>query len=446
MTRGVRPRRCVWGVGLAVVVLALLPSAGLPAVAQAKWGAPFQFAKPGTLDVVPPVLAISGSGAAAAAFGIQDVDTPGVSQGYVSLHPAHGGAGGTRSPIAVAGSSEILAAAYDGGSLELLAGTARSDQTCCSSAQAVQVSAGGAVARPRTLVSGLAGATQARLLILKNGAMLAALATERGVWVVQSAKSNHFGAQHLLTRGGLMPETLDAAWLGAENTIVAWTGAKGVAGQAAPRSISYALGVKGHAPRAVKTAVTVRAGHRIDELGVAARQGGATAAWIESWFDKGNTYHSIVRAMDIAPHATVRDLSPGSRLASGLSFAGDAAGDQELAWESCTFQASCQTLADGRGAKGSFGAVRTLGPIDASQEPSVAVGPHGQVLAGWVRAGKPVAATASSAGGRFAGPATLSSTTFALDLSVAFGARGAGLATWTQGTLNPSVVGATYSG
>jgi hypothetical protein len=443
VTRGVRPRRCVWGVGLAVVVLALLPSAGLPAVAQAKWGAPVQFAKPGTLDVVPPVLAISGSGAAAAAFGIQDVDTPGVSQGYVALRAAHSAPG---NPIAIAGSSQILAATYDGGSLELLSGTARSDQTCCSSAQAVQVSGGGAVARPRTLVSGLAGATQARLLTLKNGSMLATVATERGVWVIQSAKANRFGAQHLLTRGGLMPETLDAAWLGAENAIVAWTGARGVAGQAAPRSISYALGAKSHAPRAVKTAVTVPAGHRIDEMEVAARGGGATAAWVESWFDKGNAYHSIVRAMDIAPHATVRDLSPANRLASGLSFAGDVAGDQEVAWESCTSQASCETQADGRGAKGSFGAVRTLGSIDASQEPSAAVGPHGQALVGWVRGGKPVASTASSAGGRFAGPATLSSTTFALDLTVAFGAGGAGLATWTQGTLNPSVVGAAYSG
>lgn len=431
--------------GLAVVVLALLPSAGMPAVAQAKWSAPFQFAKPGTLDVVPPVLAVSGSGAAAAAFGIQDVDSPGVSQGYVSLRPAHGAPG---NPIAVAGSSQVLAASYDGGRLELLTGTARSDQTCCSSAQAVQVGGRGAVARPRTLVSGLAGATQARLLTLKNGAMLAAVATERGVWVSQSAKANRFGAQHLLTRGGLMPETLDAAWLGAENTIVAWTGAKGVAGQAAPRSISYALGARSHAPRGVKTAVTVPAGHRIDEMEVAARAGAATAtaAWIESWFDRRNTYHSIVRAMDIAPHATVRDLSPAGRLASGLSFAGDVAGDQEVAWESCTAQASCETQADGRGAKGSFGAVRTLGAIDASQEPSVAVGAHGQALVGWVRGGRPVASTASSAGGRFTGPATLSSTTFALDLTVAFGAGGAGLATWTQGTLNPSVVGAAHSG
>jgi hypothetical protein len=431
---------------LAVAVLALLPSAGLPAAAQAKWSAPFQFAPPGTLDVVAPVLAVSASGATAAAFGIQDVDTPGVSQGYVTLRPAHGGTGGARVPTAVAGAQQILGATYDGGSLELLTGAAPSEETCCSSAQAVQVSPGGAAARARTLVSGLGGATQGRLLTLSDGAMLAAVATERGVWVIQSSKANRFGAQHLLTHGGQMPETLDAAWLGGQSTIVAWTSSRGVAGQAAPRSISYALGAKTHAPRGVKTAVTVPGGHRIDELGVAARGGGATAAWIESWYDKSGALHSRVRAMDIVPHAMVRDLSPANRLASGLSVAGDVAGDQEVAWESCTAQAACQTEADGRGAKRSFGAVRTLGSIDASEQPAVAVAPHGRVLVGWVGGGKPVAATASSAGGRFGGPATLSSTTFALDLTVAFGAGGDGVAAWTQGTLNPSVVGAAYSG
>jgi hypothetical protein len=429
---------------LAAAALALLPSAGMPAVAQAKWSAPFQFAAPGTLDVVSPLLAISGSGAAAATFGIQDVDAPGVSQGYVALRPAHGPAG---TPIAVPGASEVLDAAYDGGPLELLTGTAPADRTCCSSAQAVQVGAGGKVARARTLVGGLAGAAQGRLLTLANGSMLAAVATERGVWVVQSAKADRFGAQHLLTHGGQMPETLAAAWLGGQSTVVAWTAATGVAGAAAPRSISYALGTKTHAPKGVKTAVTVPAGHRVDELGVAAGQGGSvTVAWIESWYDKSGGYHSRVRATDIAPHATVRDLSADGRLASGLSFSGDVAGDQELTWSSCTFQDACQAQAVGRSPKGSFGAVRTLGSLDPSQAPALAVSAHGQVLVGWVRGGKPVAATATSAGGRFGTPSTLSSTTFALDLTVALGSGSSGMAAWSQGTLNPSVVGAADSG
>jgi len=426
-------------VGLAAAALALLPSVGLPAAAQARWSAPFRFAAPGTLDVVPAVLAISGSGGAAAAFGIQDVDTPGVSQAYVTLRPAHGA---PDTPIAIPGAQQVLDATYDGGALELLTGTAASDATCCSSAQAVQVSAGGRVARARTLVGGLTGATLGRLLTLKNGQMLAAVATERGVWVTQSPQANRFAGPHLLTRGGQMPETLAATWLGGENTIVAWTTANGIAGVAAPRSITYALGSRTRAPHAVKTAVTVPPGHRIDELGVAARGGVATAAWIESWYDKAGGYHSIVRATDIAPHATVRNLSPANRLASGLSFAGDVAGDQETAWESCTVQSVCQAQVDGRSAKGSFGPARALGAIDPSQAPALAVSAHGQVLVGWVRGGRPVAAMAAAPGRRFGAPSTLSSTTFALDLTVGYGSGGQALVAWTQGTLNPSVVGA----
>ncbi|MGZ4194698.1 MAG: hypothetical protein ACXVRW_19845, partial [Solirubrobacteraceae bacterium] len=174
--------------GLAAAILALLPSVGLPAAAQARWSRPFEFAKPGTLDIVPAVAAVSGSGASAAAFGIEDVDTAGVSQAYVTLR----GPGASGNPVAIPGAQRVLAAAYDGGSLELLTGAASADQTCCSSAQAVQVSAGGRVARARTLVSGLAGATQGQLLTLKDGQMLAVVATERGVWVVQSAKANRF--------------------------------------------------------------------------------------------------------------------------------------------------------------------------------------------------------------------------------------------------------------
>jgi hypothetical protein len=431
-------------VGLAAAALTLLPSVGLPAAAQARWSGPFQFAQPGTLDVVGAVLAISGSGASAAAFGIQDVDTPGVSEAYVALRPGHGAPPGR--PIAIPGAQRILDAGYDGGSLELLTGTAPTTATCCSAAQAVQVSAGGRVARARTLVGGLAGATLGRLLTLKNGQMLAAVATERGVWVVQSAKANRFGREHLLTRGGQMPETLAAAWLGGENTIVAWTAATGVAGAAAPRGISYATGSRTRAPDKVRQAVLVPAGHRIDELGVAASHGGgATAAWVESWYDAKGGYHSRVRAMDIAPHAAVRDISPPNRLASGLSFAGDVDGDQAMAWQSCTAQDACQTQVAARPATGQYGAPRTLGAIDPSQEPAVAVGAHGQVLVGWVRAGKPVAVTAANAARPFGEPVTLSATTFALDLTVGYGPGGQGLAAWTQGTLNPSVVGAAYT-
>ncbi|MFL5861850.1 MAG: hypothetical protein ACJ780_13895 [Solirubrobacteraceae bacterium] len=430
--------------GLAAATLALLPSVALPAAAQARWTAPFQFAKPGVLDVVPPVVAVSASGASAAAFGLQDVDSPGSSQAYVTLRGAHAGA---PAPILIPGAQQILAAAYVGGGWELLTGAASATDTCCSTVQAVQVTGGGRVAGAHSLVGGLGGATQGRLLTLKNGQVLAAVATERGVWVVQSSRPGRFAAPHRLTRGGQMPETLAAAWLGAENTIVAWTTANGIAGVAAPRSITYAVGSRTRAPHRVKTAVTVRPGHRIDELGVAARAGGgATAAWIESWYDDRRAYHSRVRAMDVAPHAAVRYLSPANRLASGLDVAGDVDGDQAVAWRSCTPQAACQSQVATRPANAPYGAPRTLGLIDPSQAPALAVGSRAQVLVGWVRGGRPVAATAAGVGRTFGRPVTLSRTTFALDLTVGYGPGRRAVVAWTQGTLNPSVVGAAYTG
>ncbi len=85
-----------------------------------------------------------------------------------------------------------------------------------------------------------------------------------------------------------------------------------------------------------------------------------------------------------------------------------------------------------------------LGSIDASQTPAVAVGPRGQVVVGWVRAGHPVAAVGSASSGRFGAAHVLSASTFALDLTVAFGPGHDALVAWTQGTLNPSVVAADY--
>jgi hypothetical protein len=429
---------------LVSAALAMVLLVGLPALAQAKWGAPFEFAAPGTLDVLAPQVAFSPAGAAAAAFGTQDVDVPGSSQGFLTLRSAGGTTG---SATSIAGASQILSLAFDGRALELLTGTAPAGQTCCSSAQAVQVSAGGVPARPRTLVGGLAGATLGQLLTLADGQMLAVVATERGVWVAQSPRSNRFGAQHLLTSAGKMPTALAAAWLGGEKTVVAWTAGTGMAGTAQPRTISYAEGSRTSAPHAVKTAVTVAAGHRIDELGVAPRAGGTTVAWVESWYDRAGAYHSQVQAADIGPHAVTRALSPANRQASGLTFAGDVAGDQALTWESCTAADACvaQVAVRGAGMAG-FGPVHTLGAADADEPPALAVGPSGQILTGWIRGGQPFAAAQATPRRALGAVTTLSSTTFASDMTVAVGPHGQALAAWSQGTLNPSVVGAAGSG
>ncbi|MGI8715233.1 MAG: hypothetical protein ACR2NR_19045 [Solirubrobacteraceae bacterium] len=424
-------RRAAAALGLVLAVLGLTGTAS----ARAAWGKPFQLSTPGSLDYLGPQLAFSDAGAAAATFAVGDVDRPGTSAAYLVARTAAGGVGRPRS---IAGAQQILSLAYDGRQLELLVGTSPRNQDCCSTAAAVQVSPSGAVQRARTLVGGLTGAAQGQLLTLADGQMTAAVATERGVWVVQSSQGNRFGGQHLVSDKGQEPINMSAAWLGGESTIVAWTAGTGIIGATAPRSIYYATGSRKQAPHRAQVALTVASGHRIDELAVVRRGSGSTLAWIESWYDRKGAYHSRVEAADLGSKAPPRALSPDNRLASGLTFAGDAGGDQGLAWESCTVDGTCAVQAAGRPAKRSFRGARTLGAIDSSQTPALTISPQGQVIIGWVRGGHPVA----SAG--FGSPSVLSATTYATATTVAYGPTHQALAAWTQGTLNPSVVAASY--
>ncbi len=92
----------------------------------------------------------------------------------------------------------------------------------------------------------------------------------------------------------------------------------------------------------------------------------------------------------------------------------------------------------GRAAGGSFSGARTLGSIDPTQQPSLAISPSGQLIAGWTQGGRPMASVG------FGKPQALSSTTYAYAVTVAYGPKHVALATWDQGTLNPSVVAAAY--
>ena len=395
---------------------------------------------PGTLDELAPQLAFSPAGGFAAAFGIENVDVPGSSQGYVTSRSA----GAKISPSRrIPGARQILALSFDGRALELLTGASPGTQSCCSSAQMVQLRPRGGLDRARTIVGGLAGDSEGQLLTLADGRMLAAVATERGVWAVQSSHGDRFSGEHRLTGRYDEPETMSAAWLGGENTIVAWTAGSGTAGATDPRTIYYSRGTRTGGPRQAHIALTIPSGHRIDELKVARRGAGATLAWIESWFDHRGGYHSQVRAADLARRPTIRTFAPADRSASGISFAADAAGDQGLTWKSCGPDGSCGVMTTLRGAHGRFGAASgRLGAIDASELPALAVAARGQVLVGWVRGGRPLACEGSAGRQRFAAPKVLSSSTFASDLTVTAGPRSQALAAWTQGTLNPSIVGA----
>ena len=424
------------------VACLLLPFVALLLVAApaaaAGWGKPFQFQKPGTLDAIAPQLAFAPGGASSAAFGTLDVDTPGSAQAQYAQRTSGGRVGPVRE---VPGARRVLAMSYDGSGLELLAGTSGARQDCCSAVEAVRVGSGGRPQRPRRLVSNLTGFTQGALLTLAGGRMMAAVATERGVWVSQSTRSDRFAGGRRISPNQQVPVSMDAAWLGGANSAVAWTAGSGnVTGATVPTRIWVAQGTTKHAPGGAKVAITVPSGHWIDQVALARSRSGATLAWIESWYDKGGGYHSQVEVSDVGPHPSPRPLSPSSRIVSGLSLAADTSGDQGAVWESCTAAGSCTVQGAGRPAGGTFSGVRTLGTTDPTQQPSLAIAPSGQLIAGWTRGGRPVASVG------FAKPTVLSRTIYAYAVTVAYGPRHVALAAWDQGTLNPSVVASAYHG
>ena len=263
------------------ITIALAAAAALAPAAQAGWGPRFQFAAPGSLDTIPTQLGFSATGAAAAAFGVGDIDNPSQSQALVTLRSSRGAVG---TPLPVPGAQQVLALGYDGASLELLTGTSPVGLACCSTAQAIQLTSQGQFMRARTLVSGLVGASLGQLVTLAGGRMMAAISSGNGVWAVQSVKGNHFAATHRLTAPADLPESLAATSLGGDNSIVAWTAAPAV--RALARSIVIATGSKLSGPHRARSALTVPAGHRIDELGLAPDASTPTVAWIESWFDR----------------------------------------------------------------------------------------------------------------------------------------------------------------
>lgn len=419
---------------LIVACVALLMAAA-PAAA-AGWGNPFQFQKPGTLDAIAPQLAFAPGGASSAGFGTLQVDVAGTAQAQYAQRTGGGHVGPVRD---VPGARRILAMSYDGPRLELLAGTSGRLQDCCSTVEAIRVGSGGKPRRPHKLVGNLAGFTQGALLTLAGGRMMAAVATERGVWVAQSAKADRFARDRRISPNRQAPVSMDVTWLGGSNSIVAWTAGSGnVTGATVPTRIWVADGSGKHAPAHAKVAITVPSGHRIDEVEVARAHSGATLGWIESWYDKHGAYHSRVMVSDIVKHPSPRPLSPAGRIASGLSLTGDASGDQGAVWESCTAAGSCTVQGAGRPTGGRFSGVKTLGAIDPTQQPSLAIAPSGQLVTGWARGGHPVASVG------FGKAKALSRTTYAYAVTVAFGPRHVALAAWDQGTLNPSVVASAY--
>jgi hypothetical protein len=424
----------------ALLALILCGLAVAPGGASAGWSRPFDLSPPGTLDRLPVQLAVSPSGAATAAFSTTDVDTPGSAQAYVVTRTAQGLLG---APRTIPGAQEVLALIDRAGRPELLVGSSPSGLDCCSTVTAGRLGGASVLTASQTLVGGLTGASQGRLVTLAHGRTLAAVATEGGVWAAESGPGGRFAATHRLTARTAAAQALSAAALDGENAVLAWTAATGPAGYADPRAIFYALASHRRPPHAAHTLLRAPAGHRIDELVVAGRGREATAAWIDESFDRHGTDHTQVRAADFAARPSVRGFPAGDGIAAGLSLASDPAGAQALAYKTCRTDGGCTVRVTTRSPTSPFRAVVALGPIDAAQTPALSVSPRGRVIVGWIQGGHPVAAAGSAANGRFAAARSLSPTVYAYDVTVADGVRGA-IAAWTQGTLNPSVVAAAY--
>ena len=167
---------------------------------------------------------------------------------------------------------QILALGWRDRSETLLIGTATSSETCCSAAQTRLASGRGGA---HTIISGLAGATEGRLVPFA-GRMLAAVATERGVWVAQSDTRGRFGRTHKLTGAGVTVGAIDAVAAPQNDTVTAWADT-GNGDSSATNAIAVARGSAKSVPGSSRLIISLPAGHSIDELALApapARCGG----------------------------------------------------------------------------------------------------------------------------------------------------------------------------
>jgi hypothetical protein len=418
----------------------------LAPAANAGWGTPRWLVGPQSDDVLPAQLAVSAS-SSAVAFGVQNPDTPQSARAFIAQGSA---AGHVSRPRRVPGALAVLDLAYQGSTLELLTGSSPNGRGCCATVQAMPV-AGSRFGRPTTVVRGLTGTTDGELVPLADGAngkhgsgMLAAVATQRGVWVTQTNPNGKFPSAQRLSFTGAAADVATVA-LPDGGGAVAWSVATGGYG-AQPEQILIATGSSTSAPSRVRVAVTVPAGHSIDQLALAPGAGGPTLAWVESWYDVLGTFHSAVEVRDLTGSARVETVSPSFELASDLAFAANAAGDQVLAYDGCSDSGLCVARAAARQAGRPFGGALYLGAVDPSQAVATAISSQGQALVGWIDGGHVLAAAHQLRAARFGRPRVVSGTMYAADLTLAFGPGRAALAAWTQGTVAPVVAGAVFTG
>lgn len=424
-----------------IAIAAAAPHRVSPGSGSSRWSRPFRIVSPVALDILPAQIGFSATGAAAIALGVHDADLPAVSAGFVVLRSARGRLGGL---APVPGARSILDLSSDRSGLALLTGSSLAGALCCTSAQVIALTSAGSLSRATTVIGHLTGTVAGRVLALNGGRTLATITSDSGVWATQSSPAGRFAAPRRLTPAGDQPKALAATVLsGGDRSAVAWT-AGDTSGGSAPRRIFVATGSRLQAPRRGRAAVTVPAGHGVEELGLVPRRGVATAAWIESSYSSSGRYRSRTVVADLDHKPRAHPFTVTGEDASGLSVASGRHGDQALAWKTCGRSEKCTVRVACRPAGGRFGATRALGAIDASQTPVAAVAPNGAVLVGWIAGGRVLASGKRSANAAFDSPHAVSLGRYAHDLALRFGPRSEAIAAWTEGTLSPSLLGAVY--
>ncbi len=434
-------RTHLWPLALALVLSGTVAGGAASPAAAVDWTRPFRISSPVSLDLLPAQVATSAGGAAGIGYAAEDVDDTALSQALVSSGSAGGGFGPS---VPIPGAQQALALAYRDRDLWLLAGASEAGQSCCSSVLAVGPSRGGSLGPRRTLLSGLAGATAARLLPIP-GRLLAVIATERGIWASQSGPGGGgFPAPHRLSGARELPQSMDAVALAGGRTAIAWTARSDAVTAPGPRTLYLARGSLRRPPGSGRVLLTVARGHEIDELALADRGARGTVAWVESWYDRTGRYHSQVRVSDLGARLRPRSVSSSRELAAGIGFAGLDDGTQILGWKGCTSAGSCSVRAMLRPPRRGFGPVREPGPVDAAQTPAVTLTARREAEVGWVSYGHVFAAAGS--GTRLSPPHAVAATSFATDLALAGAPNDQALAVWTQGTLAQSLIGAGSRG
>ena len=418
------------GAALALWAAAALALSG--AAQAASWRAPVRLAGPYSNDLGPVGLAVSGSGEVAAGFSRFDEDRSAGSEAWLAVGSDRGGRSSVRR---VPGARQVLDLGFRGSALELLSGSSPAGLACCSAA-ALRAFDRGRFGGAHRVASRLTGAASGSVQALADGRLVAAVATDRGVWVARSGRDGRLGGARRLGARGAVPWAL----AGGAGGVVGWLAAPDASGESAPTELLVA----GGSPLRGRVLVSARAGHELDELALAPGSGGGVSvAWVDAWFDSSGAYKSVVQVGDVGRgRVRPRALAVSGQTASGLALAGAGSGDQVVTFKSCDVNGDCWVRASFRRAHGRFGPVVRLGAIDPGQDPAAAVTGDGVAVVGWVSGGRVFAVTQAASGGGFSRVRRLSPTHYAADLALAGGAGGEAVAAWTQGTLHPSVVAA----